>query len=94
MEHTLLGTLKASSGESWDCFVNTFMANYVNYIEPFSADSKETLPALVAILVSLLLYTSRSTTARTIKAHADFTITLDLISLSYLCSAYMNDVMH
>lgn len=54
----------------------------INAIEPFSADSKETPLALLAISAFVLRYTSRSSTARTIRTHTDFTITLDLIAFA------------
>lgn len=54
----------------------------INVIEPFSADSKETPLALLALSAFVLRYTSRSSTARTIRTHTDFTITLDLIAFA------------
>ena len=56
--------------------------NYINVIEPFSADSKETPLAMLAISAFVLRYTSRSSTASTIRTHTDFTITLDLIAFA------------
>ena len=54
----------------------------INVIEPFSADSKETPLAMLAISAFVLRYTSRSSTASTIRTHTDFTITLDLIAFA------------
>lgn len=51
----------------------------INVIKP---DSKETPLALLAISAFVLRYTSRSSTASTIRTHTDFTTTLDLIAFA------------